>query len=97
MTLDMTFGTIVPMVELTQANSIKVLLCSVLPASDFPWRKGREPADKIAVLNCYTHMVNRDKGLMDDYTFDGVHPDEVGYRVMEPILQAAIEKELSQK
>lgn len=106
MTLDMTFENIVSMVELAQSNGIKVVLCSVLPAIDFPWRKGKEPADKIAVLNgmlkgyalakrityvdYYAVMVNEEKGLIGELTFDGVHPNEAGYKVMEPIISAVI-------
>ena len=39
------------MTELAKANHIDVILCSVLPAYDFGWRKGLEPADKIIELN----------------------------------------------
>jgi len=37
--------------ELARANGIKAILCSVLPAYDFPWRPGLEPAEKIVALN----------------------------------------------
>ena len=110
MTLDMTFENIVSMVELAQSNGIKVVLCSVLPAADFPWRKGKEPAEKIAVLNgmlkgyalakdityvdYYGAMVNKEKGLIKELTFDGVHPNEAGYKVMEPIINGVIAKVL---
>jgi hypothetical protein len=40
--LDKVFGNIVSMVELAKANKIKVVICSVLPASEYPWRKGME-------------------------------------------------------
>jgi hypothetical protein len=39
------------MVELAKANKIKVVICSVLPAYDYPWRKGLEPANKVIALN----------------------------------------------
>jgi acyl-CoA thioesterase-1 len=39
------------MAELCHANGIQPILCSVLPASEYPWRKGLDPADKIPVLN----------------------------------------------
>lgn len=50
-TLDMIENNIKSMTELAKANGIKVILCSVLPAYDFPWRKGLEPAEKICKLN----------------------------------------------
>ena len=49
--LEKIFGNIVSMVELAKANKIKVVICSVLPAYDFPWRKGLEPANKVIALN----------------------------------------------
>ena len=45
--LNKIFGNIVSMVELAKANKIKVVICSVLPAYDFPSRKGIEPANKV--------------------------------------------------
>lgn len=44
--LDKVFGNIVSMVELAEANDIKVVLCSLLPAYDFGWRKDMHPAEK---------------------------------------------------
>jgi hypothetical protein len=41
------------MVELAKANKIKVVICSVLPAYDYPWRKGLEPANKVIALINY--------------------------------------------
>ena len=49
---DATFGHIVAMVELAQANGIRPVLSSVLPAAGFRWRKSVTDApDKIASLN----------------------------------------------
>jgi acetyl esterase/lipase/lysophospholipase L1-like esterase len=45
------FGNIVSMCELAQANRIKVIIGSVLPAIDFNWHRGLEPAEKIKTLN----------------------------------------------
>ncbi|MGK4568847.1 hypothetical protein [Flavobacterium sp. 3HN19-14] len=39
------------MAELAKANNIKVVLCSVVPAYDYWWRHGMEPAEKIVALN----------------------------------------------
>lgn len=102
------FGNIVSMVELAKANTIKVILSSILPANDFPWKKGMEPAEKIIELNkmlekyafenkiifvnYYPKMVNSEKGLDKKYTNDGVHPTLAGYKVMEPLVQEAILK-----
>lgn len=106
-TLEMTADNIISMVELARANHIKVILCSVLPAFDFPWRKGLEPAEKVVKLNnmlkkyadansilyldYYSAMVNEQKGLNAAYADDGVHPNKVGYAVMEPLVENAIQ------
>lgn len=39
------------MSELARFHGIKVVLCAVLPAIDFPWHPGLEPAGKIKKLN----------------------------------------------
>ncbi|MGB5377007.1 GDSL-type esterase/lipase family protein, partial [Muriicola sp.] len=51
MTLDEILGNIKSMSELAKTNNIEVILCSVLPASDYPWRPGLEPDKKIPALN----------------------------------------------
>ncbi len=109
-TQEQTFGNIVSMAELAKVNHIRVVLCSVLPAFDFPWRPGLEPVEKITRLNSmikayctkekivyvdyYSAMVDEQKGLDKRYTVDGVHPTLAGYKVMEPILEAGIGKAL---
>ncbi len=100
--LDKVFGNIVSMTELAKSNNIKVILCSVLPAYDFPWRSGMKPADKVIALNqmikdyakknnlTYVdyHSVLKDEknGLPKDIAEDGIHPTKLGYEKMEAIL-----------
>lgn len=99
------------MVELARANGIRVVLCSVLPAYDYPWRPGLEPARKIVRLNdwvreyaaahdiayvdYHTPMADARQGLRSDLSEDGVHPNEAGYRVMAPLVRAGIEAALA--
>lgn len=42
---------IISMVEMAQANNINPILCSVLPAKDYPWKPGMNPLEKIPKLN----------------------------------------------
>jgi lysophospholipase L1-like esterase len=104
------FGNIVSMAQLAQMNEIKVILCSVLPAYDFPWHPGLKPAEKVVELNAmiksyckenniayldyFTRMVDERNGLNKKYTNDGIHPTIEGYKVMEPLVQGAIQKTL---
>ncbi len=112
-TIKMIEDNIISMAELAKANGIKVVLSSVLPVFDYPWKPGLNPAEKIATLNkfmknyadknevvyldYYSSMVDERKGLKDEYTSDGVHPNEAGYKVMAPLAEEAIEKALIQK
>src|SRR6188472_941703 len=52
-TLEMIEDNIASMSELAQANGIRVVLCSVLPVFDYPWKPGLEPAPKIVALNTW--------------------------------------------
>ncbi len=112
-TLDMITDNIFSMAELAKANHIKVILCSVLPALDFPWKPNQNPAEKVIALNkmikeyadankityldYYSAMVNEQKGLKADYSSDGVHPNKLGYQVMAPLAEKAIQSVLSKK
>jgi len=112
-TLEMIAGNIFSMAELAKANGIKVVLSSVLPAYDYPWKTGLDPAEKIIALNkmikkyavekgiiyldYFSSMADARKGLKAEYSSDGVHPNEAGYKVMEPLAEEAIAKALIQK
>jgi len=98
------------MTEIAKANGIAVVLSSVLPAYDFPWRRGIGPAPKVVALNAwikcyaaqanavyldyYTRMVDSRGGLSPEMASDGVHPTEAGYRIMAPLAEAAIQEAL---
>jgi lysophospholipase L1-like esterase len=105
-------GNIVSMTELAEANNIKVILCSVLPAYDFPWHHGLKPAGKIIKLNSmiksycdennipyvdyYSKMADERKGLDKRFTIDGVHPTLAGYKVMDSLIEKEIKAVLNQ-
>ncbi len=109
-TLEEIGNNIASMSEIARANGIRVVLCSVLPASDFNWHKGLEPAPKIKALNAwmkdyaakkgfvyvdyYTPMVNSEGGLKAELSPDGVHPNKAGYDVMAPLAEAGIAEAL---
>jgi lysophospholipase L1-like esterase len=110
-TLRMIEDNLKSMVELARANGIRVVLCSVLPAYDYPWRPGLEPAQEIVRLNDWireyaaTHdivfvdyhaaMADERDGLRSELSEDGVHPNEAGYRVMATLVEAGIEAALA--
>ena len=112
-TLEMIEDNLASMSDLAKVNDIKVVLCSVLPAYDYPWRPGLKPYEKILVLNqwiknyakkngyvyldYYSAMVDDRPGLKTEYSKDGVHPNRLGYNVMEPLVEMAILKALKDK
>ena len=49
--LENTADNIISMAEIAKANNIKVYICSTLPAIDFLWSPGLEPAPKVIKLN----------------------------------------------
>lgn len=110
-TAEMIADNIFSMAELAKTSQIKVILCSVLPAFDFPWATGLQPAEKVSnlnkmiekyananghlYLNYYSAVVDELKGLKAVYSEDGVHPNKAGYEVMNLLAEKAIEKVLS--
>ncbi|HAC73908.1 MAG TPA: acylhydrolase [Porphyromonadaceae bacterium] len=109
-TLEMIEDNIHSMTELAQSNGIQVVLCSVLPAFDYKWKPGLEPAGKIVELNrrikkyAETHgavycdyfsaMADERNGLPESLSGDGVHPNPEGYALMAPIAETAIARAL---
>jgi lysophospholipase L1-like esterase len=51
------------MAEIAIANNITVYICSTLPAIDFLWSSGLEPASKIVKLNTILKSYCRENGL----------------------------------
>ena len=110
-TLEMIMDNLISMAELAKANNIEVVLCSVLPVFDYPWKPGLEPAMKIVRLNemikkyandnglvyldYFNSMADDRNGLKKELGDDGVHPNDAGYKIMEPLVETAIKKALS--
>jgi lysophospholipase L1-like esterase len=105
-TIEMIEDNLASMTDLAQANGIRVVLVSVLPVFEYPWRKGLEPAPKIIALNAWlkqfaaskgavyldlhTPMADERQGLRADLSGDGVHPNAAGFALMSPLAERAI-------
>jgi lysophospholipase L1-like esterase len=112
MTLEQTEDNLAAMAEIAAANHIRVVLCSILPAFDYPWTPGLTPAPKIIAINAWIksyaadhghiyldyHSAMKDArdGLPPALSKDGVHPLPAGYAIMTPLVEAAIAKALAQ-
>jgi multidrug efflux pump len=109
-TLEMIEDNLYSMTELAQFHGIRVVLCSVLPAADYPWRPGLNPAPKIVELNrrikeyaqkhhaiyCdyFSAMADENNGLPKKFSEDGVHPNKEGYAIMAPLVESALSEAL---
>ena len=105
--IEMIRDNIFSMTELAKANHVKIILCSVLPALDFPWKPNQNPVAKIKAINkivknyayknkikyvdYYSSMVDERQGLKINYSDDGVHPNKAGYQIMKLLANRAIE------
>jgi lysophospholipase L1-like esterase len=112
-TLEMMMNNIASMAELAKMNGIQPVLCSDLPAYDYPWHHGMEPNIKIPKLNemikayamkkgflyvdYFKAMSDEKNAMFSEYTTDGVHCTLKGYEKMESIVVPAIEKALKRK
>lgn len=102
---------IASMADLATANKIQVVLCSVLPSSEFAWSPDLKPAPRIVELNAWTKKYAAEKGYIyvDYYSAmtdehgglplalsdDGVHPLPAGFAIMTPLAEAGIEEALA--
>lgn len=112
-TLKMIEDNIFSMAELAQVHGIRVILSSILPVYDYPWKPGLEPADKIITLNnrmkefaeennmiyldYFTSMADDRNGMKPEYSSDEVHPNREAYKVMSELAEEAIKEALSEE
>ena len=110
-TLKMIEDNLKSMTEIARANKIRVVLASVTPAYDYPWKRGLEPAEKVVALNAwmkefcsqngcvyadyFSPMSDEKHGMKDGLSKDGIHPTPRGYGIMAPIAEEAISKALA--
>ncbi|WP_405199374.1 SGNH/GDSL hydrolase family protein [Christiangramia sp. LLG6405-1] len=109
--LKMITDNIQAMAYLAEKKNIKVILSSVLPVHDYPWRPGLKPVSKIeelnvwlqdftqkngyVFLNYFDSLRDENKGMSKRFSEDGVHPNSIAYGIMEPLAIEAIKKALS--
>lgn len=112
-TLEMIEDNIASMTEIALANHIHVVLSSVTPVFDYPWKKGIDPAPKILALNkwikgyaarvgasyadYHSAMTDSLGGMRAGLARDGVHPTEAGYQIMAPIVERAIAEQVTRR
>ncbi|WP_448664246.1 GDSL-type esterase/lipase family protein [Sphingomonas sp. CJ20] len=109
MTPEQSFDNFRMMVQLAQANRIRVLIASVPPANGFPWRPGLETVKPIRAMNAwlrdyaaasgatwidYTPVLGDASGAMlPGLASDGVHPTVEGYDRMATVIEPFLRKQ----
>ena len=53
-------------------------------------------SNQLAYVDYYSAVVAENKGMKKDLAKDGVHPNLAGYKIMEPLAKAAIDKALAE-
>lgn len=102
---------ILAMLDLAQANRIKVVLAGIPPARTLFWRN-IDPRQSIAQINAWlkdiarqhklvfidyaTVLADQDGGMKEALSNDGVHPNRDGYAQMRPLATTAIKRAMSQ-
>lgn len=102
MTAQMTRDNLDAMATLAHAHHIRVLIASIPPAANFPWRPGLETKGPIAAHNLWLRdyarrhdhvwvdyhpvLAGPDGGMREGLAVDGVHPTIAGYAAMNGVL-----------
>lgn len=108
MTEAMSQDNIAAMATLARAQGVVVLLASIPPAANFPWRPGLETRGPIARLNVWIkayaaqtgatwidyHPVLADANgaMKPGLAYDGVHPTRAGYAGMATVLTPYLQR-----
>ncbi len=101
-------GKLMSMVEQARAHGIRVVLASIPPSAQFPWRREISPAASILAMNTwmrgyaarehvvyvdyYAALVDQAQGVQAALSGDGVHPNAAGYALMRPLAIAALKR-----
>jgi lysophospholipase L1-like esterase len=108
MTAEMTENNFRAMSDIARQHGIKVLIASIPPAANFPWRPGLETEGPITELNAWLKRFAHESGatwvdyhpVLDDGTgamkpglaSDGVHPTEAGYDAMATVIEPILKR-----
>ena len=74
---------IISMAEIAVLNEINVYICTTLPASDFPWSPGLEPAPKVKELNAILKNYCIENGINYVDYYSSMSDAEGGLKVPE--------------
>ncbi len=81
--LEAIISTIKSMAEIANANDIKVIISSILPALDYPWKPGLDPASKIITINKALKAISEENNFIYLDYYAAMVDDKGGLKVPE--------------
>ena len=81
--LEAIISTIKSMAEIANANEIKVIISSILPAIDYPWKPGLDPASKIITINKALKAFSEENNFIYLDYYSAMVDDKGGLKVPE--------------
>jgi lysophospholipase L1-like esterase len=103
---------ITTMVTMAHRAHIPVVLCSILPVSHFSpsqqfayskrintineWIRRYAVQEGLSYVDYHSAMADNTDSLKDSLSEDGVHPNDAGYGVMEPLAERGIERAIKE-
>jgi len=82
-TIENTAENIISMTEIAKANNISVIICSTIPAIDFPWSPGLKPGPKVIKLNSILKKYCEENGVAYADYYSAMADDKGGLKVPE--------------
>ena len=82
-TIENTAENIISMTEIAKANNISVIICSTIPAIDFPWSPGLKPGPKVIKLNSMLKKYCEENGVAYADYYSAMADDKGGLKVPE--------------
>ena len=81
--LEAIISTIKSMAEIANANNIQVIISSILPAIDYPWKPGLDPASKIITINKALKVFSEENNFIYLDYYSAMVDDKGGLKVPE--------------
>ena len=81
--LEAIISTIKSMAEIANANDIQVIISSILPAIDYPWKPGLDPASKIITINKALKVFSEENNFIYLDYYSAMVDDKGGLKVPE--------------
>jgi lysophospholipase L1-like esterase len=82
------FSSVMPVCDYIRPQTERRPPAQIIALND--WLKDYSAKNKLVYLDYYTPMLDDQKMFKKEITYDGLHPNEAGYAIMEPLADKAI-------